>query len=98
MSSLYLRGNSWVVKYKDQNGNWKRKTLGQSPAITKTMAREILQKIERQIKLGQYDMLDKVIPTLNDFSKDYLSSVRDTVKKRSCKRDELCLRHLASRN
>ncbi len=94
MGSVYLRGGSWVVKYKDDNGNWKRKTLGQAPAMTKTMARDILRKKERQIKLGVYDMLETVIPTLADYSKDYLSYIKDTVKKRSWKRDELCLRHL----
>lgn len=94
MGSVYLRGDSWVVKYKDENGNWKRKTLGQAPAMTKTMAREILKTKERQIKLGEYDMLETVIPTLMCFSKDYLTYIKDTVKKRSWKRDELCLKHL----
>jgi len=94
MGSVFLRGKSYVGKYKDENGNWVRKTLGRHPTINKTIAREILQDIERKVKLGQHGMVKAIIPSLADFTNDYLSYVRDTVKKRSWKRDELCLRHL----
>lgn len=42
MGSVFARGNSWVGKYKDENGEWTKKTLGRKPAMTKTMARAIL--------------------------------------------------------
>ena len=93
MGSVFKRRDSWVIEYK-LNGQIKREAVGKTGTITKTVAREILRNRERQVKLGQYDMLDAVIPTLADFAKDYLSYVRDTVKKRSWKRDELCLKHL----
>jgi len=94
MGSVYRRGDSYVGKYKDENGIWVRKTLGRHPSINKTIAKEILKDIERKVKLGQHGMVKAIIPSLADFTNDYLSYVRDTVKKRSWKRDELCLRHL----
>ena len=94
MGSVFKRGNSYVIKYKDENDRWVKKTIGRYPTINKTIAREILLDIERKLKLGQHDMIKAKIPSLEDFTKDYLSYVRDTVKKRSWKRDELCLRHL----
>ena len=63
MGSVYQRGNSWVGQYKDR-GKTVQKAFGKKSLITKTMAREILKKIEHQIKLGKYDMLDTEIPTL----------------------------------
>jgi len=93
MGSVFLRGSAWVGEYRDR-GKIKRKTFGNKRIITKTMAREMLNKIEQQVKLGQYDMLDNEVPTLTDFAENYLSYVRDTIKKRSWKRDELCLKHL----
>ena len=42
MGSVFLRENSYVVKYKDVNGNWKKKSVGKKPAMTKTLARTIL--------------------------------------------------------
>ena len=72
----------------------RRESIGKRGIMTKTTAREILRNRERDIKLGQYNMLDPKIPTLGDFAKEYLRYVRDTVKKRSWDRDELALRHL----
>jgi integrase len=53
----------------------------------------MLRKIEQKIKLGQYDMLDAQIPTLNEFSVEYLKHGREVVKKRSWYRDEYGLSH-----
>jgi len=94
MGSVFQRGDSWVIEYKNLDGRIRRESIGKRGIMTKTIAREILQKKERQVKLDQYDMLDAEIPTLADFTNDYLSYVRDTINKRSWKRDELCLRHL----
>ena len=96
MGSVYLRGKSYVGKYKDENDNWVRKTLGRNPTINKTIAREILQEIERKVKLGQHDMIKAKIPILRDFAKDYLAYQRDVKQKRSWDRDELCLAHIVA--
>ena len=96
MGSVYMRGKSYVGKYKDENGEWVRKTLGRSPSINKTIAREILKVIERKIALGEHDMINAKIPTIKRFSKDYLNHVRFVIQKRSWTRDELCLKHLLS--
>lgn len=71
MGSVFQRGNSWVIEYK-LNGKTKRESLGKKGIATKTMAKEILNKREQQVKLGQYDMLDAVIPTFDEISSDYL--------------------------
>ena len=93
MGSTFIRDNSWVIEYK-VNGKTKRKSLGKKGVVTKTMAKEILRQREQQIKLGEYDLLEAKIPRLNEFANEYLNHVRDVVKKRSWKRDELCLKHL----
>src|SRR3990167_4843844 len=54
----------------------------------------MLKKIEQQIKLEQYDMLDNDIPRLNDFSRDYIKHMRDTVQRRSWSRYEYSLNGL----
>lgn len=94
MGSVYLRDSSWIIKYKDGNGNWKRKSVGSKSSITKTMAREILLDIERKVKLGMYDMLDTQIPILKDFAKRYVKYQRDVKQKRSWERDVTCLQNL----
>jgi len=95
MGSVYQRGNSWVGQYKDR-GKTVQKTLGKKSLITKTMAREIVKKIEHQIKLGKYDMLDNEIPTLREISKTYIAYVKDTLKRRSWYRYEYSLNSLLS--
>ena len=72
MGSVYQRGNSIVIEYKLANGRYKTETIGKKGIVTKTMAREILRQKERQVKLGQYDMLDAVIPTFDEISAEYL--------------------------
>lgn len=84
----------WVMKYSGRNGRIIQESVGKRGVMTKTIAKEILSKREQAVKLGQEDMLDADIPSLEDFAKEYLTYVRDTVKKRSWKRDELCIRHL----
>lgn len=74
MGSVFLRGDtgSWVIQYKDPNGKLKTETVGKKPAVTKTMARKRLEDIERSIEDNKYEMSKAVIPTLNEFSKDYI--------------------------
>jgi len=95
MGTVFLRGNSWVCEYR-VNGKVHRKTLGKKGIITKTQAREMLKEIERKIALGEFDLLPNHIPTLGEFAKEYLAYQRDTVKKRSWRRDEGILKHLCS--
>ena len=94
MGSVFLRGDSWVMEYRERNGRIKRESAGKRGVITKTQAKAILYKREQVVKLGREGLSDSEIPSLEDFAIDYLSYVRDTLKKRSWKRDELCLRHL----
>jgi len=82
MGSVFLRGESWVGEYKDR-GKVRRKTFGRKGVITKTLAREMLRKIEQRIKLGEYDMLDAHIPTFNEFASEYLVHGKEIIKKRS---------------
>ncbi|MGH7908557.1 MAG: tyrosine-type recombinase/integrase [Thermodesulfobacteriota bacterium] len=93
MGSVFLRGDSWVGEYKDR-GKIRRKTFGKKGIVTKTMAREMLKKIEQKVKLGQYDMIDAEIPTLLEFSKTYILHVRDTIQIKTWYRYDYGLRRL----
>ena len=87
-------GGIWVIRYTERNGRLKQEAVGKKGAMTKTIARAILENRERQVKLGREGLSESDIPTLEDFAEVYLSYVRDTVKKRSWDRDELALKHL----
>jgi integrase len=87
MGSVFLRGDSWVGEYKDR-GKAKRIAFAKKGIVTKTMAKEMLKKIEQKVKLGQYDMLDAEIPILREFAKKYIQHVRNTVQRRSWYRYE----------
>jgi integrase len=93
MGSVFLRGNTWVGEYR-VNGKTRRKALGKKGIVTKTLAKEMLRKIEQKVKLGQYDMLDATIPTLAEFSKTYILHVKDTIQIKSWYRYEYGLRRL----
>lgn len=94
MGSVFLRGDSWVGEYKDR-GKIKRKALGKKGVVTKTMAKEMLKKIEQKIKLGQYDMLDAEIPILKEFAKAYIEYQRDVKQIRSHDRSETAVNNFA---
>ena len=96
MGSIYLRDNSWVVKYKDENDNWKRKSIGNKDLATKTMAREILKDIERKVMLGQHDMVKQQVPTLRTFSREYIDYQKNLKQNRSWQKDESHLRRFNS--
>ncbi len=44
MGTVFLRGNSWSIEYRSNNGSIRRESVGKKGIITKTMAREILRK------------------------------------------------------
>ena len=83
MGSVFKRGNNWVIEYKKPNGKLKRKSIGKMGVVTKSMAKEILRKREQQIKLGQYEMLEAKIPTIEQFRDEYIRFIRDIKQNRS---------------
>lgn len=87
------KADYWVIEYR-VNGKPRRETVGKVGIVTKSIAKELLKKRELQVKLGQWDMIGAEIPTLNEFANGYMKHVRDVMKKRSWKRDDLCLHHL----
>lgn len=89
------KGAYWYIRY-TINGKEKWESVGKVGMITKAAAQVRLEEKKRQVRLGQLDMIGAKIPTLNDFSGEYLSYVRDTIAKRSWKRDVLSLTHLNS--
>ncbi len=92
MGSVFLRGNTWVAEYTDRHGRRRRKSLGRKGVLTKTMARRILQRIEQKIELGRWDMVEPSVPTLREFSEEYLEYQRNVRQKRSWRKDEAHLR------
>ena len=94
MGSVFLRGDSWVGEYKDR-GKIKRVSFGKKGVVTKTMAKEMLKKKEQKVKLGQYDMIDAKIPTLNEFSKGYIEHQRDVKRVRSFDRTRVAVNHFS---
>jgi len=76
------------------NGKLKKEAVGKVGEVTKAVAQELLHQRKRQIRLGQLDMIGARIPTLKEFSVEYLAYVRDIVGKRSWKRDEQAISHL----
>ncbi len=93
MGSVFLRENSYVVKYKNENGNWKKKSVGKKPAMTKTMASAILNNIERKIKLGEHKLVDAIIPALSEYANEYVAYQRDIKQIRSHDRTKTCIEH-----
>ena len=91
MGSLFKRNNSWVIEYRGKNGRMKRKSLGSAKLITKSIARQILTDIERDIKLGRYDMIDAVIPTIVEYAQEYIDYQRDIKKIKSHRRSKQAL-------
>jgi len=83
----------WYIRYR-VNGEDKYDSVGRIPLVTKTQARTLLEDRRRQVRLGQFDMIKTKIPTLMEFSGEYLAYVRNVVQKRSWSRDELSLKHL----
>ena len=84
----------WYIRYSLGYGKRRVESIGPVGQATKTLARSVLEERRRQVRLGTLGMAKVAIPTLNEFAGEYLSYVKDTVKKRSWARDELCLKHL----
>lgn len=76
------------------NGKRKWESAGQVGVITKTYARELLKKRERQVKLEQWDMIEVKVPTLDEFSNYYIEYIRDIKHNRSWNDAVYYLSHL----
>jgi len=76
------------------NSKEHKESIGKIGIVTKAQAQVRLDEIKKKITLGRLNQINVVIPTLNEFTDTYLKYARDIDKKRSWKRDELCLRHL----
>jgi len=94
MGSVFLRGSAWVGEYRNR-GKIKRKALGAKKIITKTMAREMLKKLEQRVKLGQYDMLDAELPTFEEFSRGYVEYQKDVKQIQSHDRSREACTHFS---
>lgn len=92
MGSVFRRGDSWVIEYRERNGRIKRESLGKKGVVTKTQARLILNKREQEVMLKREGLSDAEIPTLGDFSREYIAYKKDTEKKPSWKIDEQHMR------
>jgi len=64
--------------------------------VTKYVADAILAERKKQIRLGTYEMMRTTIPTLKEFSEEYLDYVKNVKKKRSWEKDKVMLRHINS--
>ena len=73
----------------------KRESVGKRSVITKTMAREILKNREQKVKLGQEEMLDVVIPTINEISPEYIYHQKEVKQIRSFIRSEQAVFHFS---
>ncbi len=86
---------SWYVEVSLPGGRKIKRSVGKVGQVTKTIARQYEAELKKKIRLGQLNMIQADIPTLNDIKDEYLSYVRDVKKKRSWKRDEELLRPLS---
>jgi len=83
----------WYIRY-TINGRDKWESVGKVGPATKAMAQERLAERNRQIRLGLLDMIGAKIPTLFEFSNEYMIYVKTTIAKRSWRRDEISIGHL----
>jgi integrase len=83
----------WYIRY-SLNGKEKWESVGEAGPLTKAVAQARLDERKRQVRLGQLDMIGARIPTISEFTGEYIKHVRDVIKKRSWTRDTLCLKYL----
>ena len=88
-------GGVWAIKYRERNGRIKQESIGKRGIMTKTIAREILNKREQAVKLGQESMLDVDIPIFDKISADYLQHQRDVKQIRSYVRTAQSVSHFS---
>ncbi|MGE5443135.1 MAG: tyrosine-type recombinase/integrase [Ignavibacteriales bacterium] len=83
----------WYIRYW-VNSEEKWEAVGKVGEVTKAVAQKALEERKRLVRLGQWDMIGADIPILKDFSKEYLSYTKYTLRKRSWRQDEISIGHL----
>jgi len=77
----------WYIRY-SVNNVIKWEAVGKIPTVTKDIANALLAERKKQIRMGQLDMHRKDIPTLKDFSPEFVNYQKDIKQNRSWKKDE----------
>jgi len=85
----------WYIRY-SVHGKIKWESIGKVGSVTKDNARAKLAERKKQIRLGQLDMIENDIPTLEEFTIDYLVYQRDVKQKRSWGKDEAHMKRFNS--
>jgi len=85
----------WYVEVSIPGGRKVKRSLGRAGHVTKAVAREFENELKKKIRLGQLDMIEADIPTLNDIKDDYIAYIRDVKGNRSWRRSEELLRPLS---
>jgi len=80
--TAYYYSRNWV------NGREFKKSLGKAGIITKETAKQMDEEIRRKIRIGQYEQVNVIIPTLSEFSSKFIEYQRHVKQKRSWKKDE----------
>lgn len=88
-------GGVWVIKYWERNGKIKQESVGKRGVMTKTIAKEILNKREQSVKLGHEGMSDVDIPTFDKISAEYLQHQKDVKQIRSYVRTAQAVSHFS---
>lgn len=76
------------------NGKEYKESIGKIGIVTKAQAQERLDDIKKKIRRGQFDQINVEIPTLKEFSDEYISYIRDVKQNRSWKGAVQYLNHL----
>jgi integrase len=84
----------WYVEISLPGGRKLKRSVGKVGQVTKTIARQYEHDLKKEIKLGRLDILESYIPTLQEFSIEYINHARDIKQKRSWNRDEQLLQPL----
>ncbi len=83
----------WYVRY-SQSGREHKKSLGPCNLVSKRMAEAQWEEIRRKIQLSKLGIEEVTIPTLEEFSREYITYVRNVKKNRAWERDRESLKQL----
>ncbi|HWP91747.1 MAG TPA: tyrosine-type recombinase/integrase [Thermodesulfobacteriota bacterium] len=83
----------WYIRYSLGNGKEKWESVGKVGMITKAAAQVRLEEKKRQVRLGELDMITNRIPTLSEFTQEYIEHIRDVKQNRSFRRTRQALDH-----
>ena len=83
----------WYIRYTAE-GRDKWESVGKVGEVTKGIAQAMLDKRKRQVKRGELDEIDAEIPTLQEFSNEYLTYIKYVKRNRSWKSSILHLKKL----